>query len=258
MVMLICTCGKTYYVDEREVGDEYVCRQCFAVLKVPSALGGPAPAGAIAGYDAADPEPYALPAPRRRLPLYAAALPAGAALLLLIGFLAGRRNQPAVVSRPLPAVTQGVPAAGLSGAAGELPTGTHVEPPASATGRSRLTLVNGSDRDAVVKMCGPGALGPLRRRLYRYVYVARHDSMTLEGIAPGAYDVLFSLGQGWDPQARRFRERVCARFEQPLRFEEVETATKLRYSTHRLTLHRVAGGNMRAQEIPDEEFDSVR
>lgn len=274
MVMLICTCGKTYYVDEKEVGDEYVCRQCFAVLKVPSAS-GPPPAAGDDGYDAGrslaaiggdgyglatgdDIEASPAPAPQRRLPLLPAAAAAGALLLALVGFLLGRRNQPATVIVAPPPVPESVPAAGLSATAGELPTGTHIEPPAAATGRSRLTLVNGTDRDAVVKLCGPGAIGPLRRRLYRYVYVANHDSTTLQGIAPGAYDVLFSLGQGWDPNAKRFRERTCSRFDQPIRFEERVTQTELRYSTQRLTLHRVAGGNVRTQEIPDEEFDSIR
>ena len=63
------------------------------------------------------------------------------------------------------------------------------------------------------------------------VYVRTGKTYTVKGVPDGSYTVFFTGGADWDRAARAFgRDCAFQRFEDPLRFRTIQSATQIRWS----------------------------
>jgi hypothetical protein len=131
----------------------------------------------------------------------------------------------------------------------QVANGTEMLSPENA-GLGELTVENGSQRDAIVKLFNP-ALG----RSVRAVYVVRDSTWTVAGIPAGVYIVRFASGRDWDAEGRFFQKDAgFTEFEETFDFTETETATGTNYTTWEVTLQAIAGGTAQTDEISAADF----
>ncbi|GAA3022106.1 hypothetical protein [Streptosporangium longisporum] len=118
----------------------------------------------------------------------------------------------------------------------------------SRTGRGSLEVRNGNPQDAVVIMTRGGrkAVG---------VYVRKKSNFKIQGVRDGNYKIFYTFGEDWDAKARTFT-RSCdfQQFGKSVRFTTVTTATQIRWSTWRITLHSVVGGNVKPKKVNPGDF----
>ena len=136
-----------------------------------------------------------------------------------------------------------------------LANGTDITPPAPGTpGLGKLTVKNGTNRDAVAKLV-TGTDDPKTWQTQRYVYVKANDTVVLEGIRIGTYRLAFMSGVDWDTDARKFlREVSASQFEEPFEFKEEQTERGTRFSTWEVSLNPVAGGTGKTSSLPEGAF----
>jgi hypothetical protein len=125
--------------------------------------------------------------------------------------------------------------------------GTLIRHPSGA-GRGELTIDNGGSNDAVVTLSKG-------RKPALAVYVRKGKKHTVNGVPDGTYTVFFTGGSAWDDTAGGFG-RNCAfqRFEDPMPFRTIRTATQIRFSRWSITLQRVIGGNARTSDVDPNDF----
>lgn len=132
-----------------------------------------------------------------------------------------------------------------------LPNGTDIVPPAGPRGLGKLTIKNGTSRDAVALLSHETAAPKVRR----YVYVKANSNVVLEEIAAGSYRLAFMTGLDWDAGARKFlRDPSASQFDETFDFKEEPTPQGTRYSTWEVTLNPVAGGTGRTSPVPEGIF----
>ncbi|MEW2352994.1 hypothetical protein [Spirillospora sp. NPDC029432] len=116
-------------------------------------------------------------------------------------------------------------------------------------GNGRLTVDNsGGSDDALVTLSKGG-------KPKMSVYVRHGKKHTVNGVPDGTYTVFFTGGTAWDGAAKAFgRECAFQKFEDPLKYTTTTTATHIRYSTWRITLQEVVGGNARTSDVNPDDF----
>jgi len=120
-----------------------------------------------------------------------------------------------------------------------LPNGSIVS--RSGTGTGRLTIQNGNETDAVLKLATSG------RRTILGIYVRAGAVASAGGIPPGSFRVLFATGRDWD-RARRGFTRECS-------FKRFDGNVNYRPGiTYRLSLFSTPGGNASTSSIDETEF----
>lgn len=136
-----------------------------------------------------------------------------------------------------------------------LPNGTDVTPPAPGEpGLGKLTIKNGTSRDAVAKLV-TGEADPKTWQTQRFVYVKANNSVTMEGIRVGTYRLAFMSGVDWDADGRKFlRETSSSLFDDTFEFKEEKTERGTRFSTVEVTLNPVAGGTATTSALPEGAF----
>lgn len=128
------------------------------------------------------------------------------------------------------------------------PPNGHFVRSGSRGGRGTLTVDNGGSVDAVVTLVRGGKPAVS-------VYVRESKTYTVTGVTDGSYEIFFTGGTGWDGRARAFgRNCTFQRFDDPLRFRTVRTATEIRWSTWKITLEPVPGGNASTSDVAPGEF----
>lgn len=146
---------------------------------------------------------------------------------------------------PIPPCAQDQPA-------DRLPTGARIEPDGGAKGPSRLSIVNGTNRDAAVRLVD-GATG----RTVRFFYVEAGDTYTLSGIESGMYQLRYVSGYDWVPACQSFlREADYSEFEGELKFEALmpdEGRDGFR-TTYTVTLNPVPLGTAKTRPIDRKRF----
>ncbi|WP_377272215.1 hypothetical protein [Peterkaempfera sp. SMS 1(5)a] len=126
-------------------------------------------------------------------------------------------------------------------------TGSYVRN-GSRTGRGELTIENGGDQDAVI------SLAKGKRTAYS-VYVRKGADYKVRGVRDGTYTVYFTSGWDWDSKGKRFtRDCGFSKFDDPLNFTTTVTSTQIRWSTWRLTLQPVFGGNATTSDLDEGSF----
>jgi hypothetical protein len=133
-----------------------------------------------------------------------------------------------------------------------LPNATDIIEPWASAGRGILSVVNGTDRDATVKLVAGS-------RVRRWIYVKAKSTAAIEGMEVGSYRVLFSLGTDWSAQSHRFmRDRSFRRFEDEFGFSETPVAGGgIEYDRLSITLNAVPRGNARTEKIDETEFEGL-
>lgn len=120
-----------------------------------------------------------------------------------------------------------------------LPNGSIVS--RSGTGTGRLTIQNGNESDAVLKLATSG------RRTILGIYVRAGAVASAGGIPPGSFRVLFATGRDWD-RARRGFTLEC-------RFQRFDGNVNYRPGiSYRLSLFTTPGGNASTSSIDESEF----
>ncbi|MFF5257949.1 hypothetical protein ACFY4C_03315 [Actinomadura viridis] len=116
-------------------------------------------------------------------------------------------------------------------------------------GNGRLTIDNSGGSDDALVTLGKGGKPMMS------VFVRHGKKHTVNGVPDGAYTVFFAGGTDWDRAAKAFgRECAFQKFEDPLEYTTTRTATQIRYSTWRITLQEVVGGNARTSEVDPDDF----
>ncbi|MBG6086054.1 hypothetical protein [Actinomadura viridis] len=116
-------------------------------------------------------------------------------------------------------------------------------------GNGRLTIDNSGGSDDALVTLGKGGKPMLS------VFVRHGKKHTVNGVPDGAYTVFFTGGTDWDGAAKAFgRDCAFQKFEDPLEYTTTRTATQIRYSTWRITLQEVVGGNARTSEVNPDDF----
>lgn len=128
------------------------------------------------------------------------------------------------------------------------------------SGHSEITVDNGTDTDAVVRVVRFMAGSQEKVRNF---YVRSHDQFTAKRIPPGEYVLRVAFGTDWNPETRRFNYRKSFTESQPFTVDETtwtetrEDGEVLRYnqpSKLSITLHKVPHGNFRIHPINEDEF----
>jgi hypothetical protein len=154
----------------------------------------------------------------------------------------------AAVSAKLPGEQPALklPAAGQKGDA--RPSNGKLIRSGSGDGRGELTINNGGSADAVVTLSKG-------HKPVVSIYVRKGKDHTVKGVPDGTYTVFFTGGKGWDDAARAFgRDCAFQRFEDPMKFRTIRTATEIRWSRWSVTLQRVIGGNARTSDVDPSDF----
>ncbi len=132
-----------------------------------------------------------------------------------------------------------------------LPTGTELGPLPLRAALGKLTIQNGRDVDAVVRLVE----AQYQRMISRSVYIRAGDSVTLSHIAVGHYRLQFALGYAWDKARHDFLCRADhLQFRRILDFDELPDAQGTHYTTMQFTLHPVLGGTEHPQSITPEAW----
>ena len=136
-----------------------------------------------------------------------------------------------------------------------LANGTDIMPPAPGpAGLGKLTITNGTNRDAVAKLV-TGTADPKTWQTQQFVYIKANNSVTMEGVRVGTYRLAFMSGVDWDADGRKFlREVSTSLFDDPFEFKEERTERGTRFSSVEVTLNPVAGGTASMSALPDGAF----
>jgi len=138
--------------------------------------------------------------------------------------------------------------------------GYSLMPPRDRPGFGSLRVVNGTDRDAVVKLVaitegGSSGTG----NLCRFVYVCAGRTVTILGIGAGTYALFFCVGAHWDKTRKSFGKPAAAvKFVNPVAFTEEQTASGVRYVRSEVTLHPVPGGRAVTTRVDQQSFDALQ
>ncbi len=267
-------CGETYFADDAHLGRQIKCVVCGEILVV--ARQQPTPVARA--EKVAEGFKYASSVTKREqiIRLFRSnksrksllfGLLAGGALILLVG-IAGivSRQVPGSASPPDPSAAQQprsiphgsttsqptqisqVPLARLPVS---LATGTRLTRPSGPRGRGTVTIVNGTNLDAVVKLVHVS----FRASVCQTIYIRAGDRSVLGHVGPGRYRLRFALGKDWDFSRKQFISSASlSEFEDPLLFEEREEGERFFYNEFELTLQAVPFGNARTHSIGESTF----
>jgi len=136
-----------------------------------------------------------------------------------------------------------------------LPNGTILVTRGAFDGNSELTLENGTEMDALVRLMSEGVEKEM-------VYVRASKKKSIARLPEGTYVLKTAFGLEWDSTNRRFKfEREFSESEtfqctEKEWNEEVSDGTihHVEASKLRITLHKVLNGNFQSHDISESEF----
>lgn len=131
-----------------------------------------------------------------------------------------------------------------------LPTGTAPFGPGRREGHSTLTVENGTETDALVRVIRIKS----GEHLIRNFYIAAGSSFTAETVPPGHYVLRVAFGKDWNDTERRFNVRRSFSQTEYFDITEEEDSGGVTFSRMRITLHKVLNGNFKSHPISEEEF----
>ncbi|MFF7231720.1 hypothetical protein [Streptomyces sioyaensis] len=120
----------------------------------------------------------------------------------------------------------------------------------SRGGLGRLTVKNGTARDAVVTLTRG-------KRTAFSLYVRHGSNATVRSVNSGSYTVYFTTGEDWNgPKSSFTRECSFEKFDDHANFKTVRVTGGTQYTVLTFTLNKVFGGNARTSTVPAAEFPS--
>jgi hypothetical protein len=116
----------------------------------------------------------------------------------------------------------------------------------TSQGHGELTIDNGSNFDAVVKL-----VSPQRKYTFVSVYIHAGRMATVNNVRPNTYRLIYAFGEGWNGSRNIFSNIDAAgAFDKLLTFVRSQD----HYTTFKVTLHPVVGGNTQCISMSNEEF----
>lgn len=131
-----------------------------------------------------------------------------------------------------------------------LPTGTRIEEDVGTNGRGRLTVENGTNQDAVVRLSDSA-----NDQTVRWFFVQAHTSANVAQIPQGIYRLTFTSGLNWVESEDTFSWHPSySEYEHTFDFSEQRDSEGVQYHSISVTLNPVPFGNVRTKEITRDEF----
>lgn len=119
--------------------------------------------------------------------------------------------------------------------------------PSFFDGEGELTITNGTDDDAVIKI-----INSRTNTSVKEYYVRAHNGYTIRSIPDGTYNLLFSLGKNWDATINKFITcKSFSKFDDSFTF----TTTTQKYMTYKISLNPVSGGTATTSNLNENEFE---
>lgn len=118
-------------------------------------------------------------------------------------------------------------------------------------GRGELTITNGTTSVALVKMID----SVTSRKIWSAV-IMPGDVFPVGGYPDGTFDVIFAFGERLVKDSDNlYKPHGFAKFDSPFRFVTTQDAAGVRYTTFKITLNPVVGGNAKTTKIDESEFN---
>ncbi len=131
-------------------------------------------------------------------------------------------------------------------------TGAAMSKGSGGRGLGTLNISNGTSSDAIAKLVNLST-----GKSYREIYVRANSSTTLTRVAPGTYELLFSMGRDYAPSIRKFLSNAeYSKFDETFHFQETRDAYGINYKTYEVTLNTVAYGTATTSKIDESSFDN--
>lgn len=131
-------------------------------------------------------------------------------------------------------------------------TGTNLIKPRGPIGRGTLKVINGTDRDAVVKLAEESS-----KKTRRLFFVRANSEFKIEGIGMCKCILQFSMGTDWEKSKRKFlRDKSFSQFDDLLEFRETKTNLGIEWATFEVTLHSIQDGNAHTTPIDESDFET--
>lgn len=126
---------------------------------------------------------------------------------------------------------------------------------------SELTLINKSERDAVVLLCSRG------NNVIRNVFIKSGDTYKMKNIPNVECIIKVMYGHGWNKNKVNNQNSFKGGFMEDVSFSKTKwsdvfsfipekTANSYKYPTYTVTLHKVINGNLKSEYISEEDFFS--
>ncbi len=140
-----------------------------------------------------------------------------------------------------------------------LPLGSSPFGPGIRSGHSILTVDNGTETDALVKLI----LFKNGEQHIRNLYIPEGKKWTAKKIPPGRYALRVAFGKDWDGSLRKFKyRRSFSETELFDIFEKISIESmqkglfeRTQFSKMTITLHKVLYGNFESHAISEEDFE---
>lgn len=130
-----------------------------------------------------------------------------------------------------------------------LPTGTHLEEDIETNGHGKLTVENGTDEDAAVRLYNSDD------QPVRSFFVQAHNTGRVGQIPEGLYRLAFTTGLDYIELDDSFRwHPEYFDFDKTFVFVEKGDSEHIRYKDLSVTLHTVPEGNIQRRSISREQF----
>lgn len=130
-----------------------------------------------------------------------------------------------------------------------LATGTRLDKDIGTDGHGKLTVENGTDEDAAVRLYDSSD-DPARS-----FFVQAHSTGRVGRIPEGPYRLVFTTGLDYVESDDSFRwQSEYFDFDETFVFVEQNDSEGIRFRTINLTLHPVIDGNIRRRSITREQF----
>lgn len=132
-----------------------------------------------------------------------------------------------------------------------LPNGTDIIPPQDLQGFGKLKIINGTTRDAAVKL-----VDSVSGKTRRFVYVQANRETLVANISPCTCQLKFSMGKDWEQKTQKFLQSPSfSQFNNPLNFKEIQKEAGVEWMEYRVTLHPVPHGSARTRQIDERDFE---
>jgi hypothetical protein len=293
MFTIQCQCGEVFHADESHVGRAIRCWKCGQILGIgskPPTTYEEETSGSAKTKGRSEQQNQHKRLSRRKKAIVYASAGIGVLLLLLLAFSNSRSpwgggavlrngsaktdpekvtvtiNEPARSSTPPPPPLSAAPSKRL-----EVPielepvnpnrprTGSTPFTGGIRSGKSEITVDNGTDTDAIVRVV---RFREGNQQHVRNFYVRSQDRFVANLIPPGEYVLRVAFGTDWNSVSRKFNYRRSFAETQTFTIDEARwtqtredgEVVRTRSSELSITLHKVPHGNFQSHPINEEEF----
>lgn len=131
-------------------------------------------------------------------------------------------------------------------------TGAAISPATGGRGLGTLDISNGTANDAIAKLVNLSS-----GKTHREVFVRAGASTSIRSIAPGRYELYFSMGLDYAPSVKKFlRDASYSKFDEIFDFSQTKDSSGVNYRIYEVTLNKVAFGNARTSSVDESTFSS--